>query len=101
MSKVKLKKKDYLLLFKRKKIFVEGIVLFIMRHSETIIKTSAKKTVGKAHWRNYRRRRLKNILRQLQFDRELIILGIILKNGKNSFQEEKKKVREKLSFLTL
>ena len=90
----KLKKKDYLQLFKEKnKIVSGGFVFFFKRSNFLVVKTAARKSIGKAHVRNYRKRRLRNILIDMNFKEKLLILGIIVKNEDISFRDEKNKIQ--------
>ncbi len=97
MNKKKLKKKDFLELFKQKnKIFSKGVIFFFKQHNDLIIKTATKKAIGKAWLRNYRKRRLKNILNNLRFKENLFILAVITRNEVRGYEEEQKKIEKLL-----
>ncbi len=93
----KIKRKDYAQLFKTKNRIVSGgSVFFFKQHSSLVIKTAAKKAIGKAWVRNYRKRRLRNILTNLDFKEKLLILGIVVKIEDISYRDEKRKIGNSL-----
>ncbi|BBM88888.1 hypothetical protein COTS27_00575 [Spirochaetota bacterium] len=93
--------KDYKQLFvKRNKIYAGYCVFYYKKHSvRRVIKASASRKVGKAHDRNYYKRRIRSILQSLPLKDNILILAIILKPHQMTFDDEKKYLAKKLKTL--
>ncbi len=90
--------KDYKQLFVNSRKIYAGYCVFYYKQQQLakVIKASASKKSGKAHQRNYYKRRIRHILRLLPLRHDVFLLAIVLKPHRMAFNHEKSYLAKKL-----